>query len=84
MTTEEWEALCDGCARCCLHKLEDEESGEVLYTAIACHWIDLERCRCSDYPNRNRNVPACVHLTLERLARFVDAGGKALLFAAGL
>ena len=62
--------LCDGCARCCLQKLEDEESGEVHYTAIACHLLDLERCRCSDYPNRNQNVPNCVHLTAERIADF--------------
>lgn len=70
LTTEEWEALCDGCARCCLQKLEDEETGEVYYTSIACQLLDLERCSCSDYPDRNRNVPNCVHLTVDRAAEF--------------
>lgn len=70
LSSEEWEALCDGCARCCLQKLEDEASGEVYYTAIACHLLNLEQCSCSDYPNRNRNVPNCVHLTRERTAEF--------------
>lgn len=70
LTREEWEALCDGCARCCLQKLEDEESGEVYYTTVACHLLNLERCSCSDYPNRNTNVPNCVHLTPERAAAF--------------
>ena len=70
LTAEEWEALCDGCARCCLQKLEDEETGEVYYTAIACYLLDLEQCSCSDYPNRNRNVPNCVHLTPEKTAEF--------------
>lgn len=70
LTPKEWEALCDGCARCCLQKLEDEDSGTVYYTSIACHLLNLEQCSCSDYPNRNRNVPNCVHLTLERAAEF--------------
>ncbi len=70
LATEEWEALCDGCARCCLQKLEDEESGEVFYTAIACHLLDLEQCRCSDYPNRSRNVPNCVQLTPDKTEAF--------------
>ena len=70
LSTEEWEALCDRCARCCLQKLEDEDNGEVYYTAVACHLLDLEQCSCSDYRNRNRNVPNCVHLTPERTAEF--------------
>jgi uncharacterized cysteine cluster protein YcgN (CxxCxxCC family) len=69
-TTEEWEALCDGCARCCLQKLEDEESGQVYYTSLACHLLDLEQCRCSDYPRRNQRVPNCVPLTPEKTAAF--------------
>ncbi len=56
----EWEALCDGCAKCCLHKLEDEDEGKIYYTDIVCHLIDLTRCRCSDYPNRHKNVPDCI------------------------
>ncbi|HAK52313.1 MAG TPA: YcgN family cysteine cluster protein [Gammaproteobacteria bacterium] len=61
MTSEEWESLCDGCARCCLIKLQDEE--DVQYTSIVCQYLDQEACQCSDYPNRNRMVPTCVHLT---------------------
>lgn len=62
MTTEEWESLCDGCAKCCLHKLENEETGDVFFTSIACHLIDLTSCRCTRYSERARLVPDCVDL----------------------
>ena len=65
MTGEEWESLCDGCARCCLNKLEDWDTGEIVWTAIACALLDDESCRCSDYPNRNRRVPDCIPLDPE-------------------
>lgn len=68
MTAEEWEALCDGCGRCCLHKLREDETNEVLYTNVACRLLDLETCRCSDYAQRRRKVPDCVQLTPEALA----------------
>lgn len=63
MTAEEWEALCDGCARCCLHKLEDADTGVVHYTDVACRLLDVVRCRCRDYPQRTRHVSDCFQLS---------------------
>ena len=69
MTREEWEALCDGCARCCLIKLEDADTGEIAYTDIACRLLDLGRCRCTRYRQRLRLVPDCVDLTPENVRK---------------
>lgn len=66
---QEWESLCDGCAKCCLHKLEDEDSGEVFYTKVVCRYMD-EQCRCSEYQQRHVLVPNCVWLKPENVAEF--------------
>lgn len=63
MTREEWESLCDGCGKCCLIKVEYEETGEVHPTSVACKLLDEKTCRCSDYPNRQKRVPDCIVLT---------------------
>lgn len=68
MTGEQWESLCDGCARCCLNKLEYEDTGEIDWTDIACRLLDDETCRCGDYENRHVRVPDCVALTPETVS----------------
>lgn len=67
---EEWEALCDGCALCCLHKLEDEDTGDVAITDLFCRYLDLDTCRCTDYSNRHVNVPDCVPFDVESARSF--------------
>jgi len=67
MTREEWESLCDGCAKCCLLKLEDEDTGEIAYTRLHCKLLDAGTCRCSDYANRKAKVPDCVKLTPRKI-----------------
>lgn len=67
MTEAEWESLCDGCGRCCLHKLEDEETGEIFWTDVACRLLDHTTCRCSSYENRHAFVPDCVRLDVDEV-----------------
>ncbi|MEM7619800.1 MAG: YcgN family cysteine cluster protein [Pseudomonadota bacterium] len=70
MSSEEWEALCDGCGLCCLIKLEDEDTGETFHTKLTCHLLDIGRCRCSDYQNRHKRVADCLRLSPENIKDF--------------
>jgi uncharacterized protein len=65
MSAREWESLCDGCGRCCLLKLEEEDTGRIHFTDIGCTLFDGDACRCRDYENRQSRVPDCVRLTPE-------------------
>ena len=67
MTTAQWEALCDGCAKCCLVKLQDEDSGEIVFTDIVCNLLDQQSCRCTHYEERTKLVPDCVKLSKDNL-----------------
>ncbi len=85
MSTEEWESLCDGCARCCLIKLEDADTGKLDYTDVACRLLDHSTCRCSDYANRRAKVSDCVDLTVEavRTVKWLPATCAYKLIAEG-
>ena len=63
MSHREWEQLCDGCGRCCMLKLEDEDTNDIYLTRLSCKLFDIGQCRCTDYPNRHKRVPDCLSLT---------------------
>ena len=67
LSRPEWEALCDGCGKCCLNKLEDEDTGEVALTRISCRLLDNATCLCSNYPNRRKFVSECISLTAQNI-----------------
>jgi uncharacterized cysteine cluster protein YcgN (CxxCxxCC family) len=90
MSVAEWESLCDGCGQCCMIKLEDEDTGDIAVTRLACKLLDIGSCRCSNYENRQYHVEDCVKLTPEAVHglnwlpktcayRLIDEG-KALLW----
>jgi uncharacterized cysteine cluster protein YcgN (CxxCxxCC family) len=67
----DWEALCDRCGLCCLHKIQDEDTDEFLYANVACQLLDVECGNCKDYPNRRDTVPECVQLGPKEIREFV-------------
>ena len=71
MTRDEWESLCDRCGLCCVHKIEDEDTGEIFCTRFACELLDLEYCTCREYERRRKVVPDCARLTADNLRRIL-------------
>ncbi len=67
LSKDEWEALCDGCARCCMVKLEDEDTAQIYLTRLACSMLDVKTCRCSNYPERFSLMPDCIDITIEKV-----------------
>ncbi|WP_019604588.1 YcgN family cysteine cluster protein [Teredinibacter turnerae] len=67
LSPQQWEQLCDGCGKCCLHKLQDEETDELYFTDVACRYLNADACRCRDYQNRLQNQPDCLAITADNL-----------------
>ena len=70
LNAEQWESLCDGCGKCCLVKLQDDDTDRVYTTRVACRLLNVDSCRCRDYPRRRRLVPACVRLDAQQAGQF--------------
>lgn len=68
LSREEWESLCDGCAKCCLFKVEDEDDGKLYATNVVCRYLDTEKCQCTCYSERSVKVPECVTLSSHNLS----------------
>ena len=76
MTHQEWESICDGCAKCCLQQLQDEQTEQLVFTDVACDLLDEGNCRCTDYQNRSSRVPTCMTMTktnVEECAEFAPS-----------
>ncbi|MBX3598543.1 MAG: YcgN family cysteine cluster protein [Rhizobiaceae bacterium] len=71
MTSQEWESLCDGCGKCCLSKLEDEDTGDIYWTSVGCRLLDSGSCRCRNYENRMQIVDDCVGLNPQNVRTIV-------------
>lgn len=69
MSREEWESLCDGCGRCCMVKLEDDDTSEIYLTKLSCRLLDVKSCRCSNYETRFEKMHDCVEITQEKLGQ---------------
>jgi uncharacterized cysteine cluster protein YcgN (CxxCxxCC family) len=67
MSDAEWESLCDGCGQCCLVKVEEEDTGDVYLTRLACRLLDAGSCRCRDYENRHASEPDCIVISPENV-----------------
>lgn len=67
LNRQQWESLCDHCGKCCLHRLEDEDTQEIYFTNVVCSLLDVKHCHCTDYENRSTRVPNCVTMTIKDL-----------------
>lgn len=67
MSHQEWESICDGCGKCCLQQLQDEDTGELVFTDVACDLFEQQSCRCTDYENRSQKVPNCMTMNKDNV-----------------
>ncbi len=72
LNAQEWEQLCDGCGKCCLHKLQDEETDELYYTSVACRFLDTDDIRCTCYQQRAEKNPDCLIIQPDNIAAMID------------
>lgn len=72
MTPNEWESICDGCAKCCLTQLQNQDTEQLVFTNVACDLLDSETCRCSDYENRSEKVPNCMTIDTENVVECAE------------
>lgn len=69
MSPAEWDSLCDGCGQCCLNKIEDEDTGKIFLTRLACSLLDIGSCRCKDYENRFARMPDCLSIDMKAVKK---------------